>query len=147
MLFKNAFCAGWEVEAIAKHIESKDDAIAEAHCFHEPDTNTWPFDEAAHEDDYNLLKEMAEDIRDTFGGDPAPAAKVPVGEVRFDLGAPSVIYAELYSETLPSLAPGTKLYTATQPAPGVQGEPAEQYNHKRIGWELERTAMGDGYYG
>lgn len=24
---------------------------------------------------------------------------------------------------------------------------AEQYNHKRIGWELERTAMGDGYYG
>lgn len=34
-----------------------------------------------------------------------------------------------------------------QPAPAVQGEPAEQYNHKRIGWELERTAMGDGYYG
>src|SRR5690606_20153205 len=29
----------------------------------------------------------------------------------------------------------------------VQREPAEQYNHKRIGWELERTAMGDGYYG
>lgn len=26
-------------------------------------------------------------------------------------------------------------------------EPAGQYNHKRIGWELERTAMGDGYYG
>lgn len=39
----------------------------------------------------------------------------PVGEVRLDLGAPSVIYAELYSETLPSLAPGTKLYTAPQP--------------------------------
>jgi hypothetical protein len=33
------------------------------------------------------------------------------------------------------------------PQPAVQGEPAEQYNHKRIGWELERTAMGDGYYG
>lgn len=32
-------------------------------------------------------------------------------------------------------------------AAAVQGEPAEQYNHKRIGWELERTAMGDGYYG
>ena len=28
-----------------------------------------------------------------------------------------------------------------------KGEPAEQYNRKRIGWELERTAMGDGYYG
>ena len=27
------------------------------------------------------------------------------------------------------------------------GEPAGQYNRKRIGWELERTAMGDGYYG
>ena len=26
-------------------------------------------------------------------------------------------------------------------------DPAGQYNHKRIGWELERTAMGDGYYG
>ena len=26
-------------------------------------------------------------------------------------------------------------------------EPAGQYNHKRIGWELERTALGDGYYG
>ena len=28
-----------------------------------------------------------------------------------------------------------------------EGEPAGQYNRKRIGWELERTAMGDGYYG
>ena len=26
-------------------------------------------------------------------------------------------------------------------------EPSGQYNHKRIGWELERTALGDGYYG
>ena len=26
-------------------------------------------------------------------------------------------------------------------------DPAGQYNHKRIGWELERTALGDGYYG
>lgn len=32
-------------------------------------------------------------------------------------------------------------------APAVQGEPVAQYNRKRIGWELERTAMGDGYYG
>lgn len=28
-----------------------------------------------------------------------------------------------------------------------QGEPVAQYNRKRIGWELERTAMGDGFYG
>lgn len=32
-------------------------------------------------------------------------------------------------------------------APDVQGEPVVQYNRKRIGWELERTAMGDGFYG
>jgi hypothetical protein len=30
----------------------------------------------------------------------------------------------------------------------VKQEPASnKYNHKRIGWELERTAMGDSYYG
>lgn len=40
----------------------------------------------------------------------------PVGEVRFEFGAPSSIFAELYSKSLPALAPGTKLYTAPQPA-------------------------------
>src|SRR5690606_38363272 len=39
----------------------------------------------------------------------------PVGEVRFELGAPSSIFAELYSKSLPVLAPGTKLYAAPQP--------------------------------
>lgn len=29
----------------------------------------------------------------------------------------------------------------------IAAAPTQQYNHKRIGWELERTAMGDGYYG
>ena len=30
----------------------------------------------------------------------------------------------------------------------VKQEPASnKYNHKRVGWELERTAMGDSYYG
>lgn len=46
----------------------------------------------------------------------------PVGEVRFEFGAPSSIFAELYSKSLPVLAPGTKLYAAPQPAeqqPGV----------------------------
>jgi hypothetical protein len=33
-----------------------------------------------------------------------------------------------------------------QPAP-VQEPPDNKYNAKRIAWELERTAMGDGYYG
>lgn len=28
-----------------------------------------------------------------------------------------------------------------------QEPPANKYNEKRIAWELERTAMGDGYYG
>lgn len=43
----------------------------------------------------------------------------PVGEVRFELGPPSSVYAELYSETLPLLAPGAKLYASPQPAPDV----------------------------
>lgn len=43
----------------------------------------------------------------------------PVGEVRFEFGIPSSVYAELYSETVPSLKPGTKLYTAPQPTPDV----------------------------
>ncbi|SFQ70506.1 hypothetical protein SAMN05216578_102285 [Halopseudomonas formosensis] len=47
----------------------------------------------------------------------APAVQgEPVGEVRFELGAPSSIFAELYSKSLPVLAPGTKLYAAPQPA-------------------------------
>src|SRR5690606_26476326 len=47
----------------------------------------------------------------------APAVqREPVGEVRFELGAPSSIFAELYSKSLPVLAPGTKLYAAPQPA-------------------------------
>src|SRR5690554_507421 len=46
----------------------------------------------------------------------APAVQgEPVGEVRFELGAPSSIFAELYSKSLPVLAPGTKLYAAPQP--------------------------------
>ena len=53
----------------------------------------------------------------------APAVQgEPVGEVRFELGAPSSIFAELYSKSLPVLAPGTKLYTAPQPA---EQQPAE----------------------
>lgn len=52
----------------------------------------------------------------------APAVQgEPVGEVRFELGAPSYIFAELYSKSLPVLAPGTKLYTSPQPAPDVAG--------------------------
>jgi len=34
-----------------------------------------------------------------------------------------------------------------QPAPVQEPVPSSPYNTKRIGWELERTAMGDGYYG
>ena len=41
----------------------------------------------------------------------APAVQgEPVGEVRFELGAPSTIFAELYSKSLPDLAPGTKQF-------------------------------------
>lgn len=47
----------------------------------------------------------------------APAAQCePVGEVRFEFGAPSVVYGELYSEAAPHLVPGTLLYAAPQPA-------------------------------
>lgn len=50
------------------------------------------------------------------GQPPLAAEGEPVGEVRFELGAPSSIFAELYSKSLPALAPGTKLYAAPQPA-------------------------------
>ena len=40
------------------------------------------------------------------------------------------------------------LFRAADHAEPVKQEPASnKYNHKRIGWELERTAMGDSYYG
>ena len=41
-----------------------------------------------------------------------------------------------------------KPYTAPQPAkPAEQEPPVAPYNLKRIAWELERTALGDGFYG
>ena len=47
----------------------------------------------------------------------------PVGEVRFELGAPSFVYGKIYSDAAPHLAPGAKLYVglqrAQQPAPDV----------------------------
>src|SRR5690554_495330 len=47
----------------------------------------------------------------------APAVQgEPVGEVRLELGTPSVMYGALYNEAAPKLVPGTKLYTAPQPA-------------------------------
>ena len=92
---------------------------------------------------------FAEHVAKLWAGHIADAGKMaapavqgePVGEVRLDLGAPSVIYAELYSETLPSLAPGTKLYAA--PHHSEQGEPvAVMYKDGSL---LSKADCGDNF--
>src|SRR5690554_6733780 len=76
-----------------------------------------PTDEmvSAAEDAYMPFGDMEMAIRMAVLAAPAVQGE-PVGEVRFELGAPSSIFAELYSKSLPVLAPGTKLYAAPQPA-------------------------------
>lgn len=69
----------------------------------------------AAEDAYMPFGDMELAIRMAILAAPAVQGE-PVGEVRFELGAPSSIFAELYSKSLPVLAPGTKLWAAPQPA-------------------------------
>ena len=91
----------------------------------------------------------------------APAVqREPVGEVRLEFGTQSYVFAELYSKSLPVLAPGTKLYAAPQPtehppAPDVAGlvealerlvGDAERATHVEFGgtpWLKEKMAEID----
>src|SRR5690554_4562546 len=87
------------------------------------------------EDAYMPFGDMEMAIRMAVLAAPAVQGE-PVGEIRFELGVRSVIYAELYSETLPILEPGTKLYTAPQPA--------EQEKFKRFNGQEYWMWAGDG---
>src|SRR5690606_41562935 len=69
----------------------------------------------AAQDAYMPFGDMELAIRMALLAAPAVQGE-PVGEVRFELGAPSYIFAELYSKSMPVLAPGTKPYAAPQPA-------------------------------
>jgi hypothetical protein len=71
---------GGEVEAVADHIESKADLIAEKHGTYLPEIYGISFKDSRHEDDYDLLNALAEEIRERFAdGFPAPATAVPDG--------------------------------------------------------------------
>jgi len=59
-------------------------------------------------------RNSAYELRELLAAAPAVQGE-PVGEVRLELGAPSIVYGKLYSEAAPTLVPGTLLYTAPQP--------------------------------
>ena len=97
--------------AEAPRVEAKATAMADCQLVPFPPT---PEMVSAAAEAYMPFGDMEMALRMAILAAPAVQGE-PVGEVRFELGAPSSIFAELYSKSLPTLAPGTKLYAAPQP--------------------------------
>jgi hypothetical protein len=83
---------------------------------HTLENGEWPDGEETAKEHHDHMMALAKGLEELKAARTEAVQGEPVGEVRLELGSPSYIFAELYSETLPSLAPGTKLYTAPQPA-------------------------------